>query len=84
MYIWKVVKAGKTTCYKEWNLSCISSTIEYYSNLRKVKAKIKKIVKMEKMSKDNWTEEQWITKDYCTVINSGGREIFSIQKIYVK
>ena len=84
-HIWKLTKAGKTSCYKEYDLQCIASTSEYYSSLRKVRTVVHDaFVSGEIPSIDKWSEEKWQSKNYCIVINSGGSAVFSFQKIYVK
>ena len=84
MHIWKLTEAGKTVCHKEYSFYSLSSITSYHSSLKKIRIIIKDLVRLKQISKDNWTEEQWRTKDECVVINSGGCGIFLIQKIYVK
>jgi len=85
-YVWEFRQAVKTTCYKEY--SCYNYKVKpvFYSSLKKIRNKVKEVIESGKIkSANNWIKEDWSRdKSSCSVINSGGWEIFCWHKIEVK
>ena len=85
MYIWEFKQGtGGTERFSCYDVTRHDVVPEYYSSFTKCRKEVKRRVKEQCLSRENWTEENWKSDDYCVIINSGGNSIFSIKRIEVK
>ena len=86
MFIWEFKQATKgRSRYDCRSLTNLDVKKEYFSSLKKCRKEVLQRVKEQGLSRDNWTQENWVKQDeYCVVNNSGGTGIFSFSRIEVK
>lgn len=85
MHVWEFRQGtkGKERCSCH-DISRYDVKNEYFSSLTKCRQAVKNRVKAQSLSKDNWTEENWVKENkWCIVNNSGGNGIFSFTRIEV-